>query len=255
MEGRLAGTAGEKKALQWLKTRYHKMGMQPLLHTFTYKLCDSCNTLAGDNLYHYIDHNAESTILISAHYDHLGMGAGRSRSYGKVGIHPGADDNASGVALVLGLAHRRKKWMKKEYNYLFVHYTAHESGLFGSAAFAKYCTEHFKPICLVVNFDMVGRLDPETQVLTVYGTNTLTPSQNAGLTSEYTGLLHTDEPEKILQTDCKPFSEKNITCLSFTTGLHEDYHRISDTPDKINFDGIWIIEKLLEKFLHKWNIQ
>lgn len=243
MEGRLPGTIGEQMARQWITGRYKVMSIRPELHTFSYRNCDTCPELRGDNIYHYVDNNADSTVLIGAHYDHLGTGGGRSRSYGKKGIHPGADDNASGVALMLGLAQRRAKWMQRSYNYIFVNYTAHEMGLFGSAAFYEYCKTHFKPICLAINFDMVGRMDEHHPVLTVYATKTSPMTKIAG----FNGLIHTDEPEKVLQTDCRSFAEHNMACLSFTTGLHEDYHKIGDTPDKINYEGMWEIQKLIER--------
>jgi Zn-dependent M28 family amino/carboxypeptidase len=229
------------------------MKLQPVTQSLECKVDDTGKLLTGSNIYCYLDNGADSTILISAHYDHLGMGGGEhSRSYGKTGIHPGADDNASGVALMMGLTRSYKRWRQKRYNYLFVGYAAHEVGLYGSAAFSNYCNSHFKPVCLAVNFDMVGRLDVHERTIAIYGFPSLYKDGKMMQSGESDVRIYTDEPEKIFITDCKSFAEQGIHCLSFTTGLHADYHKVSDIATKINYDGMYTMQLLAEHVLKSY---
>jgi hypothetical protein len=252
MRGRMAGTSGEVRAGNFVAREFSALHLTAATQAFSYRIDDTGIIHNSRNIYCYINNHADSTILIGAHYDHLGMGGGRSRSYGKTGIHPGADDNASGVALMMGLAYRYGEWARKKYNYLFVSYGAHEVGLYGSAAFGKYCAKHFKAICLAVNFDMVGRLDSQEKVISMYGGQTLHKAGLGQLTAVFSGRVDTGEPDKIYQTDCKALADRNVACLSFTTGIHDDYHKITDVAGKINYNGIWAIQQLVEHILQNY---
>jgi len=252
LQGREAGTVYEEQAGAMVSDWFSKVGFNPQIQKFTFRPADSTTTKNAANIYCYINNNADSTILISAHYDHLGMGSGRSRSLGKRGIHPGADDNASGVALLMGLAQRYKQWRQPTYNYILVSYAAHEPGLFGSAAFSNYCKEHFPPVCMALNFDMVGRMDARSHAVTIYSQPAIPDTTGEKLGPLVGGVVYTDEPERIFQTDCKTFAASGIRCLSLTTGLHEDYHKITDVPEKINYNGIAIMQAFAEKILQQY---
>lgn len=244
LQGRATSTIYEAKSADFICKEFSKYKrFKCNFQIFTYSKKDSTTVKTSKNIYCYIDNKATTTILIGAHYDHLGMGEGISRSYNKKGIHNGADDNASGVALFLGLAKKFKSWENKKYNYLFVSYSAHEIGLFGSAAFSKFAQENFKPIAFALNFDMVGRLDSDRKVLNIYGKQTLTETQQQKMeTVSFEGNLLTNYSDKIYQCDLKTFAENGVSCLTFTTGIHSDYHTITDDEQFINYNGIAIIE-------------
>jgi Zn-dependent M28 family amino/carboxypeptidase len=252
LNGRAASSLYEDKSAQFIIKKLNKFNrqFQTQIQQFNYVRVDSGSIKKSKNLYSYIDNKANNTILIGAHYDHLGMGDGLSRSYGKKGIHNGADDNASGVALVLSLAQKFTKWENKKYNYLFVFYSAHEIGLFGSAAFSKFAQDHFKPIVLALNFDMIGRLDMNQKILNIYGINTLLNNQLKLInTLSFDGIIRTNFSDKIYECDLKKFAEAKIPSLSFTTGIHSDYHKITDDEDQINYFGILQIEKYIIQLL------
>jgi Zn-dependent M28 family amino/carboxypeptidase len=173
--------------------------------------------------------------VIGAHYDHIGMGGKYSRSIGKHAVHPGADDNASGVAIMLNLACYLPMMKYKFYNYYLVAFGAHEVGLFGSKYFVKSNIVDTANIALMINLDMVGRFD--------------TVSKTFICESSYPGLpdsvvrIDSITPFKIKHRDMTmgdqtPFLEKHIPVLRFTTGMHDDYHTINDKAEKINYAGM-----------------
>lgn len=242
--GRPTSTLYETMAADYIMDQFDKINrFEPRVQHFKYKINSDSVVKSSKNIYCYINNKADSTVVLMAHYDHLGDGEGLSRSLGKKGVHPGADDNASGVALLLSLARDLDQFENKKYNYLFLAPSAHEIGLFGSAQFVKSRIKRVKPIALVVNFDMVGRLSKEVRVLNIYGKQTLQDRATALDGIEFDGKIYTDEGYKIEQTDCKWFLKYRTPCLSFTTGLHNDYHKISDTEEKINYTGLCSVQK------------
>ena len=250
LQGRAVSSVYEEKSAKYISKKFKEnKKFKPQIHHFQYFNADSSQSFTSKNVYCFLDNKADSTILIGAHYDHIGLGNGFSRSYNQKGVHNGADDNASGVALMLGLAKTHKKWVKKKYNYLFVAYSAHEIGLFGSTAFSKFCETNFKPIHFVLNFDMVGRFDEKAQILNIYGVQTLKKHKNYFDLLDFKGKIYTQESDIIFQTDAKSFAQKNIQSLSFTTGIHIDYHKVSDDENKINYKGLLYIQQIIQKFL------
>lgn len=253
LKGRPSASIYEDKAGAYIIKKLHQIkGCKPQKQFFTFKRANQTDEQKATNIYWHINNKADSTIVISAHYDHLGTGEGLSRSFGKKGIHFGADDNASGVALLLSLANENVNYCSKKFNYLFVFYSAHEIGLFGSKAFADFCFKKFKPVALVVNFDMVGRLDSETKILNVYGISTLKSRDDFFKTVSFPGKIYIEESYKIDESDCKWFTQRKNKCLSFSTGIHDDYHKITDTADKINYEGILMIENYIIDLLNSF---
>jgi Zn-dependent M28 family amino/carboxypeptidase len=253
LQGRTTSTIYEDKSANFISKKFKEIKrFKPNSQQFNYSRKDNTTIKTSRNIYCYIDNKAKTTILIGAHYDHLGMGEGISRSYNKKGIHNGADDNASGVALLLGLAKKFNTWENKKYNYLFVCYSAHEIGLFGSASFSKFAKENFKPITLALNFDMVGRLDNDRKVVNVYGIQTLTETQSQKIDLvAFDGIVTTNYSDTIYECDLKTFAENGIPCLSFTTGVHSDYHAITDDEEFINYNGMIQIEKYVLDLISK----
>jgi aminopeptidase YwaD len=194
------------------------------------------------NVIGYIEGNdanlKNEVILIGAHYDHLGRETSNSLYEGKdKKIHYGADDNASGTAGVMELAQilsAHKKLLKR--SVIFMCFTGEEEGLIGSSYFVN--SELFKKynIVTMINMDMIGRLD--SNKLIIYGTGTSSNFKNEleEINKKY-DFKATLTPDGFGPSDQSSFYSKNIPVLFFFTGLHSDYHKPSDTYDKINSTG------------------
>ena len=194
----------------------------------------------GHNIIGYLDNGAARTVVLGAHYDHLGYGEDNNSMLrtGEKAIHNGADDNASGTAALIELARILKNTKQKNNNYLFIAFSAEELGLNGSKFFTEHPTIDFTKVNYMINMDMVGRLNDSSQVVTIggYGTSpqwgTLVDPNNKKnpfairIDSSGTG-----------PSDHTSFYRKDIPVLFFFTGLHSDYHKPSDDADKINYIG------------------
>ena len=137
-----------------------------------------------------------------------------------------------------------------KYNFVFVAYSAHEAGLFGSDYFSKSDLCKGLKIRAAINFDMLGRLDSTAKIIRVSGAGTDSAFYRLFRIESGIPLYFRFDDENIAESDLKPFALKNISVLNLTTGIHEDYHRISDTEDKINYNGMRQIYQLIEKVLH-----
>lgn len=189
----------------------------------------------GINVAGYIDNQAATTVVIGGHYDHVGYGAQGSRSPGSNAVHYGADDNASGTAGVLEMARHIANSSLDRNNYLFIAFSAEEKGLIGSRYFTESDAYDMSRVNYMFNLDMIGRLENET--LTMIGT---------GSSPVWDGLIDTFAPAHFAVrknpggrggSDHTSFYLKEIPVLFFFTGVHDDYHRPEDTPDKINYPG------------------
>lgn len=247
LQGRAPASRGETLAASYIAAVFDSSGCHTVFQKFPFGKDIATNVIGLKNM------GKDSTVIVSAHYDHLGVGSNKSREVIRKGIHHGADDNASGVAMMLEVA----KWIaaggNRSYNFVFVAYSAHEAGLFGSAHFSQsaYCDS--LKIKAVINFDMVGRLDTTSKTLRV-SFNTADSIFTRFFENENDRQLHFRlDDSNIPFTDVKSFAEKKIPVLSITTGIHNDYHRISDTEDKINYPGMKIISRVILKFLNSLN--
>jgi aminopeptidase YwaD len=176
-------------------------------------------------------------LVIGAHYDHLGMGGSGSLDAGASVVHPGADDNASGVAALLELARRlapERAALKR--SVLFIAFGAEEEGTLGSLHFTKEPTLPLEKIVAMLNLDMVGRLQNET--LQVHGVGT-SPAWKPLVASASVAAKLTVKPREqgYGPSDQSPFYAAGKPVLFFFTGTHSDYHRPSDTADKIDAAG------------------
>ncbi len=182
---------------------------------------------------------AKPWVMLGAHYDHLGHG-GRGSSLARAGeetkVHPGADDNASGVAAVLAAAEQLKNGPRGR-NVAFVFWSGEEAGLLGSAAFTAKPPLPLDQLAAYFNFDMVGRLNGNA--LQVQGAGS-SPSWTALATSANTDatLKIAVQNDPNLPTDSSSFNLAGVPTLSFFTGSHEDYHRPTDTADRVDAAGI-----------------
>jgi aminopeptidase YwaD len=192
----------------------------------------------GHNIISYINNNAANTIILGAHYDHLGYGEDHNSLYNGTTpmIHNGADDNASGTAALIETGRWLKKSGYKKYNYLLINFSGEELGLFGSKYFTEHAGMDLTTVNYMINMDMIGRLNDSTHGLTIggYGTspawgNIINPKDNffkLNLDSAGSG-----------PSDHTSFYRKDIPVLFFFTGSHKDYHKPSDDADKINYAG------------------
>ncbi len=203
----------------------------------------------GINVAGRIDNGALHTVVLGAHYDHLGFGEdGNSRETETGKLHNGADDNASGTAALLELAKMIKKARLKHNNYIFIAFSGEELGLFGSKYYTEHPTVDMAGINYMINMDMVGRLNDSTHLLTVGGYGT-SPSWGAlygrdGKKRLYSENLHFHfDSSGTGPSDHTSFYLKNIPVLFYFSGLHSDYHKASDDFDKLNYTGEMFIVK------------
>lgn len=192
--------------------------------------------LTGHNITAYLDNGAKYTVVLGAHYDHLGYGHdGNSLDAKKTyQVHNGADDNASGTAALMQLAEWVKKNKLKSYNYLFISFSGEEEGLIGSKAIVKEMAFDSTNVAYMVNMDMVGRLNDSTHALTIGGVGT-SPAWWA-YTKNNKFKMNVDSAGQG-PSDHTSFYHAGIPVLFFFTGLHTDYHKPSDDADKINYVG------------------
>jgi hypothetical protein len=180
---------------------------------------------------------AGETIIVGAHYDHLGFGGAGSAAPGEQAIHHGADDNASGTALLLEVARRLAAAGPLPRSLLFVAFSGEERGLLGSAHYTANPVLPLADTVAMVNFDMVGRLTDNKVI--IYGTGTAT---GFDALVDRLGKAHrfdvAKEPGGFGPSDHASFYAKKIPVFHVFTGTHADYHRPTDTAEKINYEGL-----------------
>ena len=182
-------------------------------------------------------------IVIGAHYDHIGLGYYGTRDGSTEGqIHHGADDNASGIALVLLLA----KELSRRPNPLrtavvFVAFTGEELGLYGSRRYVAHPALSLRSAKAMINLDMVGRLKDNR--LMVAGVDTA--REFRGILSQAGLGLEMEMSPGVARSDHVSFYDNNIPVLHFYTGVHEDYHRPTDTWEKLNVEGMEKITRVV----------
>lgn len=256
MAGRGTGEKGETKAANYIikevrKNKLDPKGSKKYLQPFSFnlKLPNPENPhgsmvdkgkIKGKNVVAYVDNAAQYTVVIGGHYDHLGKGAlGGSREANPEGIiHHGADDNASGIASMLEIARYLQNNNKiEEYNYLFIFFSGEEQGLQGSKFWAENPTYPIESINYMINLDMVGRLDSVTRKLVVHGVGSaLDFGDHLNASNKNNLSLHFDS-SGVGPSDFTSFYRKGIPVLGFFSGQHTDYHKESDTPEKLNYAG------------------
>jgi hypothetical protein len=177
------------------------------------------------------------TIVLGAHYDHLGYGGVNSAAPGETVIHHGADDNASGTAMLVEVARMLRDRGPFPRAILFIAFSGEERGLLGSGHYTANAAVPLADTVAMVNLDMVGRLSDNK--LIVHGTGTGT-----GLDALVDRLVGTHkfevakEPGGFGPSDHSSFYAKKIPVLHVFTGSHSDYHRPTDTAEKIDYDGM-----------------
>ena len=249
LHGRATGTPDEERAANYIIETFKKAGIpnadgkfgaEKYIQHFSYDpIVDSVKThVSGNNVVAFIDNHAANTIVIGAHYDHLGMGDPKHSTYvGPPAVHHGADDNASGVAAMLDLARLIKASEYKSNNYVFIAFSGEELGLYGSKWFVQHPTVALDKIDYMINLDMVGRVDSNTHTLTVNGIGT-SPTFKEVLDKIKTPLHIKTTESGLGPSDHTSFYLQNVPVVFLFSGQHKDYHKPSDTEDKINYAGM-----------------
>ena len=265
-EGRETGQSGAYAAGDWVQGRMQTLGVleagdSGYRQTFEYKPHppmqvhgDTLKTMGMAVVTEVVGRNvlgASASVqdttrrwgVIGCHHDHLGWGdensLWRGVADGDSAVHPGADDNASGVAMLLELASRHSVSPLSSHSILWASFSGEEKGLWGSNHFTNEPTVGLKHIDYMINFDMVGRLRGDT--LAVYGNGT-SPVWNGILDScnaeEGSGFELVLSESGVGPSDHTSFYLEDIPVLHFFTGQHEDYHKPTDTADKLNYEGM-----------------
>ncbi len=178
-------------------------------------------------------------VALGAHYDHLGRGGhgnslARKEESGQ--IHHGADDNASGTAAVLGVAELLSKQPRRR-NVLLAFWSGEEIGLLGSAAYVNSPLVPVSQLAAYLNFDMVGRMVDNKLTVQATGTSPVWGRilEQANVAAGFELII---QPDPYQPTDVASFNLAGVPCLTLFTSTHTDYHRPSDTADKINFEDL-----------------
>lgn len=187
-----------------------------------------------------LNNNQERTIVIGAHYDHIGLGGEASRYRGEEPmIHNGADDNASGVSGLLAMARflaTTSDPAMRRFNYLFLAFSAEEMGLLGSKYFVERATRRENNWHYMLNMDMIGRMEQEKLAVNGVGTS---PQWREIIEPLQCGLTLETSESGVGPSDHTSFYYANIPVLHFFTGSHADYHKPEDDFEKINAEGIY----------------
>lgn len=254
LQGRLAGSEGEAKAANYLSAEFKKLGLKPyqgkdFIIPFDYDVKlnphddKTITSVKGKNVVAFLDNKADKTIVIGAHYDHLGLNEHHNSTLANSAgqIHNGADDNASGTAAVLELARMfATNKTKENANYIFALFSGEEDGLMGSKKLAESIKSNYPNTVFMINMDMVGRLnDKKDLTIGGVGTSPILPDlvkkykpENINLALDESGVGPSDHTS---------FYLKDIPVLFLFTGTHNDYHKPTDDSDKINYPGGTVI--------------
>ncbi|MBF8295205.1 MAG: hypothetical protein HW389_1750 [Bacteroidetes bacterium] len=248
LAGRAPGSAGILKAADYIVEKFKQAGLQPGADDGSYfqtwdEVIDQKGTKAPvKNIIGIIPGTnpkwGDESVVICAHYDHLGLGwpGGNTGNVGK--IHPGADDNASGVAVMLEMADLLGKTLKPQRTIVFVAFTNEEEGLVGSKYYVNTMKRFpAKKAIGVLNFDAVGRLG--ARKLLVLSSNSAREWRFIFMGAGYvTGVESEMVTQDLDASDQRSFLAVGVPGVQFFAGAHEDYHKPADTPDKIDGAGL-----------------
>jgi hypothetical protein len=248
LEGRGTGTLGEQKSAAYLIKQFEKAGLKPygekggFLQGYPAKkgLPPNITYVQTANVVGYLDNNADRTIVIGAHYDHLGKGdQGSSLQANSVGeIHNGADDNASGTAGLIELAkYYSGNNITEKHNFLFIAFSGEELGLMGSKFYCDNPTIDLRTVNCMFNMDMIGRYRTEKGVtIGGFGTSSFWGRSATNIANEV-GLNYNIDSSGVGPSDHTSFYLKDIPVMFLFTGGHQQYHKPTDDADLINGEG------------------
>ncbi|MAT90458.1 MAG: peptidase M28 [Flavobacteriaceae bacterium] len=272
MQGRMTGTEGQKMAAEYLKDFYTSQGINAPEKEADYfqeipasYFSRSRNNNPSENVVAFIkgSEKPEEVIVLSAHYDHVGVDENGA-------VYNGADDDGSGTVSMLEMAEAFQQAVKEgngpKRSILFLHVTGEEIGLYGS----KYYTENplypLENTVCNLNTDMIGRIDPDKKdnpnYIYLIGSDKLSQElhdvseqvneQYVNLELDYTYNDENDPNRFYYRSDHYNFAKNNIPIIFYFNGVHEDYHKPTDTPDKIEYELMAKRARLI--FLTAWEV-
>jgi len=243
MQGRATGGAQEHQTNQFLIKTFKANQAKGKVKKFTYIIKLDSIKIQSEMVGFFVNNQKQQTLLIGAHVDHIGFGGPLSKSPGNHAVHNGADDNASGVALMMALAHFMDL-KKLPFNLAFVGYTGHEIGTFGAQHLSSHWPKKWKQLMAVVNFDMVGRMDEQEPKIF------LSTNRNEWFNLQSNVFsISTEDTTRVNLLDTRHFLA--FPCVNISTGIHNDYHRISDDETYINYDGMVTLYRSIAATLEK----
>lgn len=271
MEGRMTGTEGQRRASAYIRDFYIKNGIpSPLKGTYYQPIPGSyfrgyTRGEASENVLAFVkgSEKPEEVVVISAHLDHVGMDEDGN-------IFNGADDDGSGTVSLMEIARAFQKAASEgngpKRSVLFLHVTGEEIGLFGSRYYVENPVFPLKNTVCNLNMDMIGRIDPDKkdnpEYIYLIGSKML--STELYEISEEVNKKHVqleldykfdapDDPNRFYyRSDHYNFARHNIPVIFYFNGVHEDYHKITDTPDKIEYELMAKRAQLI--FLTAWEV-
>ena len=256
MKGRGLGTPELDTAANYIADLFMQYGLQPLKESYYQEFNHDFENKGRFNLKNVIGiikgsdlKLSDYPVVLSAHYDHLGMGWPDVRAGNEGKIHFGADDNASGVAVLLELAKSMGKSLKPKRTIIFVAFTGEEAGLTGSRYFVNNFDSLFNgKVFANVNLDSDGRLF--NKKLLILNANTAKEWKFIFMGTDYTTGVSSEIVEKDLDaSDQKAFIENGIPAVQLFAGPNEDYHRPTDTSDKIDYEGMVKIASVVKEVI------
>jgi len=272
MEGRMTGTEGQRRASAYIRDFYIEHDIESPLEDGTYYQPIPGEYFRGytkgepsENVLAFVkgSEKPEEVIVISAHLDHVGMDQDGN-------VFNGADDDGSGTVSIMEMARAFKQAEKDgqgpKRSVLFLHVTGEEIGLFGSRYYTENPVFPLENTVCNLNIDMIGRIDPDKaenpNYLYLIGSNKLSQDLqdiSAAVNDQYIQMeldYKFDDPNDpnrfYYRSDHYNFAKNNIPVIFYFNGVHEDYHQIGDTPDKIEYDLMTKRAQLI--FLTAWEL-
>jgi hypothetical protein len=272
MEGRMTGSKGQRMAAEFIRDFYKKEGITAAPGTVDYyqdippSFFEGRRDLQGtENVAAFIkgSENPEEIIVISAHLDHIGIDNSGN-------VFNGADDDGSGTVAIMEIAQAFKQAVKDGHppkrSILFLHVTGEEIGLYGSRYYTENPLFPLENTVCNLNIDMIGRIDPDKKdnpnYIYLIGSNKLSQELqdvSSAMNDKYTHLeldYKYDDPNDpnrfYYRSDHYNFAKNDVPIIFYFNGVHEDYHKITDTPDKIEYDLLAKRTKLI--FHTAWEI-
>ncbi len=245
LKGRGLGTPELDAAADYIAGKFKEYGLQPMNKSYFQKFAHTFADKGEMQMKNVIgiipgtdEKLKDSPVVLSAHYDHLGLGWPDVRKGNDGKIHYGADDNASGVSIMLELAKSMAKTIRPKRTIIFVAFTAEEAGLIGSRYFVSQIKKYYTgDVIANINLDTDGRLFDGK--LIVINSNSAKEWKFVFMGTDYTTGVKTELITQDLDaSDQVAFIEKGIPAVQLFTGANEDYHRPSDTYDKIDGPGL-----------------
>lgn len=266
LEGRMSGKKGNILAAEFIQKQFESFGLKTINQRFKIRRMNPGpkNEWGNDfteNVYAYIegsdDHLKDQIVVVGAHMDHIGYGPSMSRS-NELKIHPGADDNASGTVALIEIARCLSKIQNKiKRTIVFMAFSAEEMGLLGSKF---YCENPVFPLSepsisnhvFMLNMDMVGYLGTGRHNVSFSdGDSSLEIEKIINDLSKSYSFAKKITGRRSGGSDHACFYNKKIPIAFLHTGSHPHYHRPSDTPDKIDYEGLYQITKYALELVYK----